>query len=286
MSAQVHAPEQEQIDHWLKVARDDLKRTEEDLRTGFYEREDIPLQLVHVGTAETYADLGRAMFLNGEPVEAVREEFRQAARLVLKSFRMAYDPSDPDYVGDRPPPPGRDPGWGELSLAAVSENEFIEGAHWALMGADPALARELAEWYREAPDPEPDDEVGLGYARMLSAELREVEKLARQYARVQMEWCTSRELTELYETNLCTMSQALAGIVRRDAKAFNAGLAAQLEDYRLHMEPETRDTDEEFICDAAVALANLGLFRGLEVTVSHPLLPPGLLIAREPPASA
>ncbi len=278
MSAQLHAPEQEQIDHWLKVARDDLKRTEEDLRTGFYEREDIPLQLVHVGTASTHAHLGRAMFLNGEPVEAVREEFRQAARHVLKSFRMAYDPSDPDYVGDRPPPPGRDPGWGELSLAAVSENEFIEGAHWALMGADPALARELAEWYREPPDPEPDDEVLLGYTRMLSAELREAEKLARQYARVQMEWCTSRELESGYEENVCTMSKALAGIVRRREGAFNEGVRAHLEFYRRRVVPEVRDTDQEFICDDAVALANLGLFRGLEVTVSHPLLPRGLLV--------
>ena len=279
MSAQVHAPEQEQIDHWLKVSREQIERQWRLHREGFDRENDLPPQSLYTTLGGLHADLGRAMFLNGEPLEAVREEFRQAARHVLKSFRMAYDPSDPDYVGDRPPPPGRDPGWGELSLADVSENEFVEGAHWALMGADLALARELAEWYRERPDPAPDDEVGLGYARMLSAELREVEKLARQYARVQMEWCTSRELTELYETNLCTMSQALAGIVRRDAKTFNAGLAAQLEDYRLHMEPETRNTDEEFICDAAVALANLGLFRGLEVTVSHPLLPPGLLVS-------
>ncbi len=279
MNAQVHAPEQEQIDHWLKVSREQIERQWRLHREGFDRENDLPPQSRYITLASLYAHFGRARYLNGEPVEAVREEFRQAARHVLKSFRMAYDPSDPDYVGDRPPRVKGSAGWGELSLAAVSENHFIQGAHWALMGADLGLARELAEWYREPPDPEPDDEVGLGYARMLSAELREAEKLARQYARVQMEWCTSRELTELYETNLCTMSQALAGIVRRDAKAFNAGLAAQLEDYRLHMEPEIRNTDEEFICDAAVALANLGLLRGLEVTVSHPLLPPGLLVS-------
>ncbi len=279
MNAQLHAPEQEQIDHWLKVSREWIQKKWSLYEEGFYQEKNLPLQGLYTTLGGLHAHLGRARYLNGEPIEAVREEFRQAARHVLKSFRMAYDPSDPDYVGNRPPPPGRDPGWGELSLAAVSENEFIEGAHWALMGADLALARELAEWYREPPDPAPDDEVLLGYTRMLSAELREVEKLARQYARVQMEWCTSRELESGYEENVCTMSQALAGIVRRQAETFNEGVRAHLEFYRRRVVPEVRDTDQEFICDDAVALANLGLFRGLEVTVSHPLLPPGLLVS-------
>ena len=277
MSVPVHTPDQEQIDHWLKVAQEDLDETKEDLSSGFYEREDIPLQMVYTGTAEDHARLARAKFLNGDPNGEVRAEFAEAARCVLKSFRMAYDPSDPDYVGDKPKPADRiDPGWGHVDWSEVNELVFIKGAHWALMAADFGLARELAEIYRDPPDPAPDAEVILGHARLLAAALREA-KPALQLARVQMEWCTSRKLTQAYEENFCTMSRAVAGIVRGDAGEFNAGLAAQLEFYRTHLDEE-RDTPLEFICDPAVALANLGLHRGLAVTVTHPLLPPGLLI--------
>ena len=277
MSAQVHAPEQEQIDHWLKVSREWLRKKREAYEAGYYREHDLPPQGLYTSLAELHADLGRARFLNGEPIGEVRAEFAEAARCVLKSFRMAYDPADPDYVGDKPKPPDRiDPGWGHVDWSQVNEVVFTDGAHWALMAADFALARELAEIYRDPPDPRPDDEVTLGHARLLAAALREA-KPALQLARVQMEWCTSRKLTEAYEENFCTLSRAVAGIVRGDGAEFNAGLAAQLESYRAHLD-EVRDTDEEFICDAAVALANLGLHRGLAVTVTHPLLPPGLLI--------
>ena len=52
----------------------------------------------------------------------------------------------------------------------------------------------------------------------------------------------------------------------------------QLEFYQGDAQGELKDTDEEFICDYAVALANLGLHHGLAVTVEHDTLPPGLLI--------
>ena len=38
------------------------------------------------------------------------------------------------------------------------------------------------------------------------------------------------------------------------------------------------DSDERYICDHAVALANLGTFFGLSITIEHDLLPKGLLI--------
>ena len=40
---------------------------------------------------------------------------------------------------------------------------------------------------------------------------------------------------------------------------------------------EHRNTPYEFICDHAVALANLGLHHGLSVNVEHDTLPKGLL---------
>ena len=82
-----------------------------------------------------------------------------------------------------------------------------------------------------------------------------------------------------YEKNYHTLITTLYGIVTRDEKRFNEGLLMQLEFYRIaEAEGEYRNTPQGFICDDAVALANLGLHEGLAVTVEHDLLPRGLLI--------
>jgi len=51
----------------------------------------------------------------------------------------------------------------------------------------------------------------------------------------------------------------------------------QLDFYQGDAQGELKDTDEEFICDYAVALANLGLHYGLAVIVEHATLPKGLM---------
>ena len=77
-----------------------------------------------------------------------------------------------------------------------------------------------------------------------------------------------------------TLSMVLLGIVEKNEVRFNGGLAAQLEFY----EPEAthgeeQDTSEEFICDHAIALANLGMWAGMKLHTRHRLLPTDLLIS-------
>lgn len=76
-----------------------------------------------------------------------------------------------------------------------------------------------------------------------------------------------------YRKNYYTLGIALLGIVNQDGALFNKDLQMQLDFYQ----GELKDTDEEFICDYAVALANLGLHYGLAVTVEHATLPKGLM---------
>ncbi|VAX00304.1 hypothetical protein MNBD_GAMMA20-1708, partial [hydrothermal vent metagenome] len=48
--------------------------------------------------------------------------------------------------------------------------------------------------------------------------------------------------------------------------------------YESYAQGEGKDTDYEFICSEAVALANLGLHFKLNVTAEHYTLPKGMLI--------
>ncbi len=287
-------PEQEQSDHWIKVSKEDMDETWEAQRNGFYRQHNIPLQSVYTGISLSHASLARAKFLNGDPIEEVRAEFAQAARCILKSFRMAYDPADPDYVGDRWPPPNPqytgkpgsvveakwlDPGYGEVSWANVGEVWFIEGIDYALMAADFALAKELAGWFRDPPDGVLMDKEVNDYAHDLKLCVLEAwdEALARLEAHAEYYRAFPPTRND-YRRNYCTLTTALHGIAARDAARFNEGLRMQLDFYAHEANGEYRNTDQEFICDDAVALANLGLHRGLPVTVEDDRLPRRLLI--------
>lgn len=287
-------PEQEQIDHWIKVRKESLRQTQDAIRTGFFEKNNVPSQSIYTGDAISHATLARAKFLNGDPIEEVRAEFAQAARCILKSFRMAYDPADPDYVGDRWPPPNPqytgkpgsvveakwlDPGYGEVNWADVGEVWFIEGIDYALMAADFALAKELAGWFRDRPDGVLMDKEVNDYAHDLKLCVLAAwdEALARLEAHAEYYRAFPPTRND-YRRNYCTLTTALHGIAARDAERFNEGLRMQLEFHAHEAKGELKDTSEEFICDHAVALANLGLHRGLPVTVEDDRLPRGLLI--------
>lgn len=263
-----HEPDQDQIDYWLNGPRERIEDDWAHFLGGFYEREGIPIQAFYTGLGSEYAALGRAKHLNGEPIDEVRECFTEAARHVLKSFRMAYDPSDPDYLGD------------QANYANVTELDFFDGAYWALMAADRALAAELAGWFRDPPDGDIEPSEVNGYAHALAMLMRRETQQARERLRV---------LTDLFarkpvkgggwRLNFHSLFVALHGIGEGDVARFNEGLKQQLAFYdREFAHGEDQNTPKEYICDEAVALANLGIGYGLSVTIQHDLLPPGLLV--------
>jgi hypothetical protein len=261
-----NTPEQQQIDHWLNNARYQIERTWRLNREGFHEKHGVSLQCVHTAVAGDHASLARAKFLNGDPIAEVRAEFANAARHILKSFRMAYDETDPDYQGEK------------ADLSAVSETIAIDGLNFALMAADFDLAVELGRGYRDSPD---GFSLGLDvnrYVNALAFTVRDRLEDARQRLQAQFDDYARKPPKSAADRNYHSLVTALSGILERDAARFNEGLAAQLKIYQSYARGEARNTDEEFICDHAVALANLGLRRGLAVTAEHPTLPRGLLI--------
>jgi len=81
------------------------------------------------------------------------------------------------------------------------------------------------------------------------------------------------------EINFFLLSLILQGIAINGANQVNESLLLYLDFYKRVLIPaeDYWDTDEEFIADAAVALANLAQYRGIEITAEHDLMPPQLI---------
>lgn len=269
-SAKKNVPDQEQIDHWLKVNRDSLNVTAQDWANGYYVEKNISPQSVFSSDAMTYASLGRAQFLNGDPLKEVRDSYRKAGAAILRGFKIVYDPNDEFY---EPEP---------KTLRAAHEAEFMEGAFYALIANDYSLAKELATIFQTHPKgPLMDPEV-CDFCFGLKYTLLDEDQQALAILKPRLEKYLKKPPKGGYKRNYHTLTTALMGILQKDDEPFNEGLAMQLKFYKGQIPSEYKNTDEEFICDKAVALANLGLHRGLNLTIENDLIPPGLLIEKAP----
>ena len=265
----MNQPEQEQIDHWIITALEGIEGSWKRYKDGFYKKEGIAVQCMYTGLALDHASLARAKFLNGDLIDEVRIEFANAARCILKSFTMAYDESDPDYQGEK------------ADWVEVGETIAIDGFNFALMASDFGLAKELASWYRDRPDGRKMDPEVNHYAHDLKYVLRDGRMKAWNRLKTQFEaYMAKPPKRNDFRKNYYTLTTALFGIVDSNEERFNQGLRMQLEFYRGYARGEAKNTDEEFICDHAVALANLGIHYGLNVTVEFDTLPKGLLMQK------
>ena len=147
------------------------------------------------------------------------------------------------------------------------------------MAGDFDFAAELAGWFRNRPDGKLMDIEVNRYAHALKNALLDDFESARQLLNAQVDaYLAKPSKRRDYRMNYFTLSTALSGIVDKDATRLNEGLKKQLDFYESYAQGEVKNTDEEFICDYAVALANVGIHHGLKVTVEHDTLPSGLLI--------
>ena len=269
-SAKKNVPDQEQIDHWLANRRNAIARTAQDWANGYYAEKNISPQTVFAGDAMDYASLGRAQFLNGDSLEQVRDSYRKAGSAVLRSFKIIYDPTDEYYDTQT------------RSLDAVHEARFMEGAFYALIANDYSLATELATIFQTHPkgpfmDPEVCDFCfGLKYTLLTE------DQQALSILKPRLEKYLKKPPKGGYKRNYHTLTTALMGILKKEDGQFNEGLAMQLKFYKGQIPSEYKNMSYEFVCDDATALANLGLHRGLNLTLENDLIPPGLLIEKTP----
>ncbi len=229
--------------------------------------------------------MGRSRYLHGvwfqslstrDAVKEARAAFQKAAECIEMSFRMAYDPTLAEYVGD------------QADWSCVMEAHGIDGFNAAFMASDFALARRFAPWPRRSPDNAPMDAEVCNYVDALQAYLLKDSGKASELLRRNLDKFKKRPSSKGFRLNYHTLSMTLLGIVEKNDVRFNGGLAAQLEFYERFetgVNSENEDTAQEFICDDAVALANLGLWAGLKLQTKHRLLPTDLLISTHKPLS-
>jgi len=292
----VKAPDQDSINHWITIAKEDIQESQLLFKNGFYKENNLPHQHLYSGLSGDYGNLGRALFLNHSPIEEVRKSFSEATEHMLKNFKMVYDKTDPDYVGDKWPPKNPhytghknspveakwlSPVYGQVCWADVSETYFIEGMNYSFMAANFELGRELGLIYQDSPDGYKMDIDVNRYAHALASFLKGKRMDAWGLLQDQLKVYENNPPKSIGDKNYFSLITALFGIIDKNENQFNEGLALQLKLYESEAKGELKDTDEEFICDDAVALANLGLHHGLEVTVEHNTLPKGLLIELE-----
>ncbi len=151
---------------------------------------------------------------------AIEGRVAHAARHVMKSFTMAYDESDPDYLGEA------------AKLSSVSETIGIEGMNWALMSADFKLAAEMGSHYRTRPD---GDMLGLDtnrYANALALTLRDKRQPALELIMAQFEDYKKRPPKSPADRNYYSLMLALYGILAGDkAKLHEGGGELQLKSH-------------------------------------------------------
>ena len=276
------APEQEDIDYWIQNSLEMIDERNTDLKQAYYEKQDLSIQVHYAGKADDYAGLARALTLQGLTAEA-KENFSTAAELVLKCFSIAYNINDHDYLGDQPRPKSTlRSGFGEVDDTLVNEIQLIEGINFALMGNDFYTAEQIAHWYQNTPDGyKMDPDVNRYAFAYKFALLNEFEK-GKPLLKETIEYCLQNKPKHPGDINFFTLSMTLQGILYKNSELFNEGLQHQLDFYKKTVIPaeDYWDTYYEYICDHAVALANLAIHHGLAVTVEHDLLPKGLLISR------
>ncbi len=256
----MNQPVQNQIDHWFAFADKWIPNKQAKIASGEGK------QATHLSLSLVYASLARAKFLNDDPIEEVRAEFANAARHVMKSFTMAYDENDPDYQGD------------EADLSEVSETIGIDGMNWALMSADFKLAAEVAGHYRTRPDGDMLSRRANRYANALALTIRNKHRPALELIAAQFEDYKKKPPRSPGGRNYYSLILALFGILANEKAKFHEGVELQLKSYWPYAKGEGKDTDEEFICDNAVALAILAQKRRRWPGLHREMLPGGLML--------
>jgi hypothetical protein len=248
-------PTQAEAQGWIELAAEQIERAETRANAGLAQRD----QRFHTSCASDHASMARAQFLHGDALADIRASFHRAAELMEISFIMAYDDASPLYIGNTD----------RVEWADVDEVCCLDMMNWALLSKDFAYAVSVAHWVRPSPDNQPMGIEVCNYVYALKhcllGDWQQADDLISDTFRRHP---NGEPPKRGYPRNYYTLSWALAGIIRQDDTLFNDGLARQLAFYRGYAEGEAADTDEQYFCDNANALAVLARKSGRTLTVS------------------
>ncbi len=288
-------PEQQQIDDWLKSCQWRIDTLWEGYHEGDSKKENEPESLTYINFARYYAELARVQCLNGEPCKVFRESFSKAAGHILKCFKTAYDKTDPEYVGDKEPDPTgwRSTAYGCVCWQHVADRVFIEGIHYALMGANFEITRELAKWFRKLGENGDCGKIVYSYAHALKFAVMGLKNDGKELAQQSLnEQEVAHSVTIPFDEP--SRSRALYAILDNDVALFHSDderwrlLCDYDARYLMKLSPNFTGKKEElttvssfFAKDHAVALANLAIYYDMKVKIDHFNLPKDLILQPE-----
>lgn len=265
-------PTNKEIKSWIDVSIEGINTFNKQLQ---HEKQQEH-QSIYTSLALEYADLGRAKFLRGDPVNDVRREFRKSAECIETSFRMAYEESHPKYLGER-----ADLVWVSMTLA-------IDGFHAALLAADFEMGHRIAQWAQipsdeidEAGNPKHSQSLVANYMHALKYIFLDDDAKALDYAWATEKWFEKKgEPTKnRFHRNFFHRCRMVRSILEKDPDLFEASMQVQLKSHAwAAVHDDIADTSEAYIYVDGVALCNLALYKGMKINFEAGVIPEGLLI--------
>ncbi|MBN0989888.1 Imm49 family immunity protein [Amphritea pacifica] len=257
----------EDVQGWIECNKAGITDRKKRMTNGFYERENLPYESGYNGLGSSHSRVARCYAYLGDFAQA-KASFRLAAENTAKPFFMIYDADDPDHHRIRP------------DYSEVSETNCMEAINYALCANDLSLARSIAKIWRNRADGKQKHAPINRFIHALTYCLLDRSADAIPLLQETLDWFQARKPSKklTWQLNFYTRSLALYGIAKQNQTLFNDGLELQLEFHKRHARyGEIHDTPEALVSVHCIALANLALLQGLNVTLKDPMIPEALL---------
>ncbi|MCE9854247.1 hypothetical protein L2728_05660 [Shewanella chilikensis] len=254
----------EQLANELEIDLETIARKKALDETGFYK--DHEIEHVYWGRGFDYASLGMSYALNQKFDEA-KAAFKKAAEYQLRPLKMAFDPTDPEFIGEKVT-------MGKESIDVVS------CFNCAMAAGELAIAKEACLLYPEEQFPgnrKPDTTDDLVHA--LKAWFNGDHDKASAHCQKRLDEYTAKPSKKItFRSNYFTLHLALWGIIHKDALSFEDGIKRNLAIWHHGARyGEESGTTRGHYAEFAVALTNLGIHAGMEQPVVDPFIPQGLV---------
>lgn len=264
-------PSTDILNQWLNELRTQIDEYEAELVDGDVEFK----QSAYGNLAQSFAKKGRLLYLHDVNPTEIHQAYQEAANMMEKNFIMAYDQSSPDYIGDTD----------SIHWGWVDYNAAIDMIVWSLMGGDFDQTKRVAKWMD---DPTAKDTYDEEYEELMQdagwlvETLREViinQDENRNESVLELASNIRNQFRKIPDNrHYYAMGQVIIGIINRDELLIAQGLNLQLHYYTQYIERQKNKDDTCYLCEDAVAFANLALHNDLVVRVQSLYLPSSLLI--------
>jgi hypothetical protein len=262
----------EQVEFWVANANKWIDKYNKQ----FIEKGIKKYQAISVALAGEYLYLGLAKSLRVDAIGEVRQAFYHSAECIETSFRIAYDESHTNFLGDK------------ADLVAVTITDAIDGFHAALLAADFEAGKRLAVW-AQIPSDEIDDAGNPKHSQSLVANYMHALKYiflgdntkALDYAYATEKWFEKKgEPTKnRFHRNFFHRCRLVRAILEKDPDLFKTSMEVQLKSHAWEaVHDDIADTPEAYIYVDGVALCNLAIHKGNKINFEAGVIPERLLI--------